>query len=89
MRAGSACRSPGDVVVTATLTGTSGLIGSALAALGAAGHPFRYPGLEGALRHVLGREPGPAGLDSASDGLEAALESDPSSSPIRNPGGTE
>ncbi len=28
------------------------------AALAAAGHPFRYPGLEGALRHVLGREPG-------------------------------
>ena len=29
--------------------------------LAAAGHPFRYPGLAGALRHVLGREPAPAG----------------------------
>lgn len=27
------------------------------AVLTAAGHPFRYPGLDGALRHVLGREP--------------------------------
>ncbi|TVZ04817.1 TIGR01777 family protein [Trebonia kvetii] len=26
------------------------------AVLAAAGHPFRYPGLEGALRHVLGRD---------------------------------
>ena len=31
------------------------------AALASAGHPFRYPELDGALRHVLGREPGPAG----------------------------
>ena len=31
------------------------------AALASAGHQFRYPGLDGALRHVLGREPGPAG----------------------------
>ena len=31
------------------------------AALAAAGHPFRYPELDGALRHVLGREPGPGG----------------------------
>jgi ligand-binding SRPBCC domain-containing protein len=30
------------------------------AALAAAGHQFRYPGLEGALRHVLGRDPVPA-----------------------------
>ena len=30
------------------------------AALAAAGHQFRYPGLDGALRHVLGRDPGPA-----------------------------
>jgi uncharacterized protein (TIGR01777 family) len=29
------------------------------AALASAGHPFRYPELDGALRHVLGREPGP------------------------------
>jgi hypothetical protein len=29
------------------------------AALTAAGHPFRYPGLDGALRHVLGRESAP------------------------------
>jgi uncharacterized protein (TIGR01777 family) len=29
--------------------------------LAGAGHPFRYPGLAGALRHVLGREPEPAG----------------------------
>ena len=29
--------------------------------LAAAGHPFRYPGLASALRHVLGREPEPAG----------------------------
>jgi hypothetical protein len=31
------------------------------AALAATGHPFRYPGLAGALRHVLGREPALAG----------------------------
>jgi uncharacterized protein len=31
------------------------------AALAAAGHRFRYPELDGALRHVLGREAGPAG----------------------------
>jgi len=30
------------------------------AALSAVGHRFRYPKLDGALRHVLGREPGPA-----------------------------
>jgi uncharacterized protein len=30
------------------------------AALAAAGHRFRYPDLEGALRHVLGRDPAPA-----------------------------
>ena len=29
-------------------------------ALAAAGHSFRYPALEGALRHVLGRTPAPA-----------------------------
>jgi uncharacterized protein len=29
--------------------------------LAGAGHPFRYPGLAGALRHVLGREPEQAG----------------------------
>jgi uncharacterized protein len=29
------------------------------AALAAAGHQFRFPGLEGALRHVLGRDPSP------------------------------
>jgi hypothetical protein len=28
--------------------------------LAAAGHSFRYPSLEGALRHVLGRTPAPA-----------------------------
>ena len=28
--------------------------------LAAAGHSFRYPTLEGALRHVLGRTPAPA-----------------------------
>ena len=33
------------------------------AALATAGHPFRYPGLEGALRHVLGREQ--AGVSAA------------------------
>jgi uncharacterized protein (TIGR01777 family) len=32
------------------------------AALTAAGHPFRYPDLDGALRHVLGRTPEPAGV---------------------------
>jgi uncharacterized protein len=31
------------------------------AVLTAAGHRFRYPELDGALRHVLGRAPGPAG----------------------------
>jgi uncharacterized protein (TIGR01777 family) len=31
------------------------------AALAAAGHQFRYPELDGALRHVLGRESGPGG----------------------------
>jgi len=30
------------------------------AALSAVGHRFRYPKLDGALRHVLGREPDPA-----------------------------
>jgi hypothetical protein len=38
------------------------------AALTAAGHRFRYPELDGALRHVLGREPRPAGPASASGG---------------------
>jgi len=33
-----------------------------------AGHPFRYPGLTGALRHVLGREPGPAGAGANPEG---------------------
>jgi uncharacterized protein len=32
-------------------------------ALAAAGHPFRYPGLDGALRHVLGRTQTPASPD--------------------------
>ena len=35
------------------------------AALAAAGHVFRYPHLEGALRHVLGRHPSPASPQSA------------------------
>ncbi|MGA9835103.1 MAG: DUF1731 domain-containing protein, partial [Trebonia sp.] len=35
------------------------------AALAVAGHVFRYPHLEGALRHVLGRHPSPASLQSA------------------------
>ena len=35
------------------------------AALAAAGHVFRYPHLEGALRHVLGRHPSPAGPQPA------------------------
>jgi uncharacterized protein len=44
------------------------------AALASLGHSFRYPGLDGALRHVLGRELAP---------------NDPASSPIRNPARTE
>ncbi|MFZ2043554.1 MAG: TIGR01777 family oxidoreductase [Trebonia sp.] len=35
------------------------------AALAAAGHAFRYPHLEGGLRHVLGRDPSPAGPQPA------------------------
>ncbi|MFY9671372.1 MAG: DUF1731 domain-containing protein, partial [Trebonia sp.] len=31
----------------------------------AAGHAFRYPHLEGGLRHVLGRDPSPAGPQPA------------------------
>lgn len=45
------------------------------ATLASLSHPFRYPGLDGALRHVLGREPGSAGLASAGGGQEPALES--------------
>ena len=52
-------------------------------------HRFRYPGLEGALRHVLGREPCSAGPAGFSGGPERALESDPSLSPVRNPTSTE
>ena len=35
------------------------------AALAAAGHPFRYPHLEGGLRHVLGRDSSSAGPQPA------------------------
>lgn len=60
------------------------------AALTSLGHRFRYPGLDGALRHVLGRERGPGDTFAASGGQESdGLESDVSSSPIRNPPGTE
>jgi hypothetical protein len=38
------------------------------AALTSAGHSFRYPELDGALRHVLGREPCPGARASASGG---------------------
>ena len=58
------------------------------AALTLAGHPFRYPELDGALRHVLGREPGPAVPASVGSGKEPAMEPGPASLPIRSSRGT-
>jgi uncharacterized protein (TIGR01777 family) len=55
--------------------------------LAAAGHRFRYPGLDGALRHVLGRAQLTASPDgSRQTGVDSSLESSPSSD-TTNPNG--
>jgi hypothetical protein len=53
-RARELCPGP----LTIAVTGSGGLIDTALTALlTTAGHHFRYPQLKAALRHVLGRDP--------------------------------
>jgi hypothetical protein len=55
------------------------------AALAAAGHPFRFPELDDALRHVLGRNPSPVWVPSPSPGPGGPSSPDsPQTAPIRN-----